>query len=80
MLELGYTDSHGYAEVCRLLLRYFEVEFKDVRYAFGENNAKKEWFAVKWTMGMDFPNLPYLVDGDFKISQVSFLISISSND
>jgi len=76
MLELGYSDSRGYAEVSRLLLKYFGVEFKDVRYAFGENYSRKEWFAVKWTMGMDFPNLPYVIDGDFKISQVSHYSSI----
>jgi len=34
--------------------------------------AKKDangWFAEKSTLGMDLPNLPYIIDGDFKLSE-----------
>uniref|UniRef100_A0A3Q3WT83 glutathione transferase n=1 Tax=Mola mola TaxID=94237 RepID=A0A3Q3WT83_MOLML len=30
---------------------------------------KSGWFGVKNKLGLDFPNLPYLVDGDKKIVQ-----------
>ena len=72
MLQLGYWDIRGYGEPSRLILKYFGVEFNDVRYGFGENNDRKPWLDVKFKLGLDFPNLPYLIDGDFKITQVSF--------
>lgn len=30
---------------------------------------KSEWLSVKHKLGIDFPNLPYLVDGDVKLVQ-----------
>lgn len=35
----------------------------------GPNFSKDAWFKVKPTLPVDFPNLPYLYDGDVKISQ-----------
>ena len=31
--------------------------------------SRQTWMDVKFTLGMDFPNLPYLMDGDLKISE-----------
>ena len=31
--------------------------------------SKECWFGVKHTLGFDFPNLPYLIDGDYKLTE-----------
>ena len=28
-----------------------------------------EWFGVKQSFGFDFPNIPYLIDGDYKMTE-----------
>ena len=35
----------------------------------GPEFNKDAWFDVKFTLDLDFPNLPYLMDGDFKITE-----------
>jgi len=30
--------------------------------------SKEVWFSIKPTLGFDFPNLPYLTDGDYKLT------------
>ncbi|KAM7539374.1 hypothetical protein Aperf_G00000053357 [Anoplocephala perfoliata] len=66
---LAYWDIRGRAEVCRLLLRYCGVEFKDKRYA-----TPSYWFSTKFNLGLDFPNLPYYIDGDFKLTQSAAIL------
>nr|ABL09302.1 allergen Aca s 8 [Acarus siro] len=71
-LKLAYWNIRGYAEAIRTLLRYTQTPFEDVRHEFGTGDAfptRDLWFKEKFTHGLDFPNLPYLIDGDFKISQ-----------
>ncbi|CAH3186664.1 unnamed protein product [Porites lobata] len=68
---LGYWDIRGLAEPIRLLLHYTGTEFKDERYECGDapDYNRDCWFSVKFTLGLDFPNLPYYIDGDIKITQ-----------
>ncbi|KAG5282155.1 hypothetical protein AALO_G00052820 [Alosa alosa] len=68
---LAYWDIRGLAQPIRLLLEYTETKYEDKLYACGEapNYDKSCWFDEKSKLGMDFPNLPYLVDGDRKIVQ-----------
>jgi len=69
---LGYWKLRGRAQCIRLLLAYTETEYKDVRYTF-EN--KEKWFAEdKLNLGLDLPNIPYYIDGDFKISQALSIV------
>jgi glutathione S-transferase len=28
-----------------------------------------EWFNVKFTLGLDLPNLPYFIDGDINLTE-----------
>uniref|UniRef100_A0A4X2L9D2 Glutathione S-transferase n=1 Tax=Vombatus ursinus TaxID=29139 RepID=A0A4X2L9D2_VOMUR len=35
---------------------------------------KSQWLDVKFSLGLDFPNLPYLIDGDHKITQSSAIL------
>ncbi|GIX81999.1 glutathione S-transferase [Caerostris darwini] len=62
---LGYWNKRGRVEPIRYLLHYKNVDFEDKRYIFG----KDEWKKVKFTLGFDFPNLPYYIDGDTKLTQ-----------
>lgn len=68
---LGYWDIRGLAEYIRYLLAYAGVEYEDKRYGYGRapNWTREEWNADKYKLGLDFPNLPYYIDGDVKITQ-----------
>ena len=35
---------------------------------------KSCWFDQKFSLGLDFPNLPYFVDGEIKLTQVAFVV------
>ncbi|XP_038676087.1 glutathione S-transferase Mu 5-like [Scyliorhinus canicula] len=70
-MKLGYWDIRGLAQPIRLLLEYSGTEYEEKFYSCGEapNYDKSCWFDVKPKLGLDFPNLPYLLDGDIKITQ-----------
>ncbi|CAG2177142.1 unnamed protein product [Oppiella nova] len=63
---LAYWDIIGFAQPIRYLLKYAGIDFNDKRYVFSN---EKEWQSVKSTLGLDFPNLPYYIDGDIKLTQ-----------
>ncbi|CAK4074754.1 unnamed protein product [Aphanomyces euteiches] len=68
--ELGYWALRGLGEAIRLLLMYTKTPFTDKLYEVrGEpgNWDKSEWLSVKFTLGMEFPNLPYYIDEDIKV-------------
>lgn len=70
-ITLAYWDIRGLAQPIRLLLEYTGEEYEDKYYVCGEapNYDKTCWIDVKNKLGLDFPNLPYLLDGDRKITQ-----------
>ncbi|XP_051913368.1 glutathione S-transferase Mu 3-like [Hippocampus zosterae] len=70
-MKLAYWDIRGLAQPIRLLLEYTGTTYEDKLFCCGEapNYDKSCWFDVKPNLGMDFPNLPYLEDGDRKIVQ-----------
>ena len=35
----------------------------------GPNFSKEQWLQDKNSLGLDFPNLPYLIDGEIKITE-----------
>jgi len=70
--EFGYWDIRGLAQPIRFLLEYTGTEFNDTQYMCkGEapNWDRSQWLDVKFTKGLDFPNLPYYIDGDVKLTQ-----------
>lgn len=74
-VKLGYWDIRGFAEPIRLLLRYCDVPFEEVRYGYGTGDqfpSRDEWLAEKFTLRLDFPNLPYLISGEHRLTQVLF--------
>lgn len=68
---LGYWDIRGLATPIRLLLEQAGVQYEEELYKCGPppDFNRSEWMNKKFTMGMDFPNLPYYIDGDVKLSQ-----------
>uniref|UniRef100_A0A3P9IUP1 glutathione transferase n=1 Tax=Oryzias latipes TaxID=8090 RepID=A0A3P9IUP1_ORYLA len=67
----SYSEPVQLAHPTRLLLEYTGAKYEEKTYVCGEapNYDKSGWFSVKFKLGLDFPNLPYLVDGDKKIVQ-----------
>lgn len=63
---LGYWGIRGRGQVLRLLLAYTQLDWEDKIYAGPEN-----WFGNgdKTKLGFEFPNLPYLIHGDFKLTE-----------
>ena len=66
-VTLGYWKIRGLAQYLRHLLSYTETEFQEIQY-----DNQDRWFKEdKLNLGLDFPNLPYLIDGDFKLTESS---------
>lgn len=76
-LILGYWNIRGFAEPARLLLQYAKTPFTNKLYNFGDapDFKRDEWLKEKNSLGLDFPNLPYLIDGDLKLSQAKAILT-----
>ena len=64
-LTFGYWFVRALAQPIRHLLAYCELDFDEVVYS-----GREQWFeGDKHKLGLDFPNLPYLIDGDLKLTE-----------
>ena len=65
----GYWNMRGGSRgnTARYLLNYCRVDYTEKTYIVGEPEWKK--FKEGNPSGMDFPNLPYIIDGDAKITE-----------
>ena len=79
-VTLGYWKIRGLAQPIRLQLKYLGIDFEDVHYVQGgpPDYDRSSWLSVKETLGMQFPNLPYLIDGDLKLSQSAAIMKYLS--
>lgn len=75
-LTLGYWDIRGMAQPIRCLMEYCGLDWEDKLYSQADGNApvpydRSSWLDVKETLGLNFPNLPYLIDEgvDIKLCQ-----------
>ncbi|XP_043818762.1 glutathione S-transferase Mu 3-like [Dromiciops gliroides] len=73
---LGYWDVRGVAHAIRLLLQYTGTNYEEKLYQFGKapDYDRSQWLDVKFKLGLDFPNLPYLIDGERKITQSNAIL------
>ncbi|KAF0312633.1 Glutathione S-transferase Mu 1 [Amphibalanus amphitrite] len=70
----GYWAIKGLGQPCRLLLELAGEEYQDNR--FDQLRAEDVWIQekAKNPHGLPFPNLPYYVDGDQKLTQSSAIV------
>ena len=63
-ITLGYWKIRGLAQPVRYLLEYIEHPWEDVTYEQGDAPAFSIecWTSVKDNLGLDFPNIPYMID------------------
>ena len=68
---IGYWDLRGIVAPIKYLLEYLKVDYEDKYHFYGEAPTfnKDSWLLVKDHLGFDFPNLPYLIQGDFKLTE-----------
>ena len=71
-LVLGYWKIRGLASNIRYQLAYSKVEYETVEYEQGgppEFNKDCWLVDAKFSLGLDFPNLPYIKDGDLNLTE-----------
>jgi glutathione S-transferase len=73
---LCYWDIRGLAQPIRLLLEYTGTKFEDKHMSCGPapDFDRSCWTNVKPTVGLDFANLPYYIDGEHKITQSNAIL------
>ena len=73
-MEFGYWGIKGLGEPSLWLIAYLKLDVKVNAEDFGA------WFGGRnVTLGLDFPNLPYLIDGDFKLTESSAIPQYLAN-
>ena len=63
-MKLAYWNIQGRAEVLRLLLAYFNLEYTEMN-----PKSPQEAHEIFANHHFDFPNLPFLVDGDVHLTE-----------
>ncbi|CAK8679042.1 unnamed protein product [Clavelina lepadiformis] len=78
---LGYWDVRGFGEAIRYMLEYLEVDYEDRRYVAQGPPPKWEgstFHPVRDSLGLDFPNVPYVIDGEVRMTQMSAIMKYIS--
>ncbi|XP_075837748.1 glutathione S-transferase Mu 6 isoform X4 [Microtus pennsylvanicus] len=75
-MTLGYWNVRGLTHPIRLLLEYTDSSYEEKRYVMGDapNFDRSQWLSEKFNLGLDIPNLPYLIDGPHKITQSNAIL------
>nr|ABS19427.1 multivalent antigen sj26-GAPDH [synthetic construct] len=68
---LGYWKIKGLVQPTRPLLEYLEEKYEEHLY---ERDEGDKWRNKKFELGSEFPNLPYYIDGDVKLTQSMAII------
>ncbi|CAG9328451.1 unnamed protein product [Blepharisma stoltei] len=61
----GYWSVRSLGESIRMMLYHLEVDFEDKQYLIGDDWIAKD----KYQLGFEFPNLPYFIDDDIKLTE-----------
>ncbi|KAG8511546.1 Glutathione S-transferase Mu 2, partial [Galemys pyrenaicus] len=64
------------AHAIRLLLEYTDAQYEDKMYSIGDapDYDRTQWLSEKFKLGLDFPNLPYLIDGAHRLTQSNAIL------
>ncbi|XP_066103031.1 glutathione S-transferase Mu 1-like [Saccopteryx bilineata] len=75
-MTLGYWDIRGLAHAIRLLLEYTDSKYEEKKYRLGDapDYDRSQWLSEKFKLGLDFPNLPYLIDGTHRLTQSNAIL------
>ena len=73
---LGYWKIRGLASQIRYEMVYLGVDYEEAQYEQGDapDFDRSCWFNVKETLGLTFPNLPYYIDGDLKLTETNAIM------
>ena len=73
---VGYWDCRGKGAQVLYILAYCGVDYDHKVYKRGPppEFSKSAWQSHRDELAMDFPNLPYLIDGDVKLSESKSLM------
>lgn len=68
---LGYWPVRGLCAAIRYQLKYCNVDFEMIEHQPGPapEYSMQPWFDIKYKQGLPIPNLPYLIHGDFKLTE-----------
>jgi len=68
---LGYWNIRGLASSIRYQLIYSGIEFNEEVYEQGDSPeySRDEWMKRKYKLGLEYPNLPYLKDDNYKLTE-----------
>ncbi|XP_065301052.1 glutathione S-transferase Mu 1-like [Dermacentor albipictus] len=68
---LGYWNVRSLGQPIRNLLIYKGVEFEDKQYEIGRppDYGSTAWLKEKSTLSLTFPDLPYYIDDDVRLTQ-----------
>ena len=65
IITIGYYPIRGKAQVPRLLCEYLGVPYEDQLFSLAEWDKFKKKQTHKW----DFPDLPFLQEGNFTLTE-----------
>lgn len=70
-LVLGYWNARGLGEPIRMLMEHLALPYREELYSRTDPPELDpiQWTSKKFTLGLDFPNIPYLFDGSFKLTE-----------
>jgi len=71
----GYWCIRGLGQTPRYLMEYAGIQYDEKTYNFGDNfDTREDWLKEKFTLDLHFPNLPYLIMGDVKLTQSNAIL------
>uniref|UniRef100_H2B645 glutathione transferase n=1 Tax=Paracyclopina nana TaxID=565004 RepID=H2B645_PARNA len=69
--RFGYWNLQGLGQASRLLLAFTGTEHEDEVLDIAHREV---WMDKKFNLGLDFPNLPYYIDQDVKLTQSNAIL------
>lgn len=68
-ITIGYWKIRGLVAPIYYILEYIGVPYEKVEYEQADDLNRDAWLSAKFNLGLDFPNIPYLIQGDLKMTE-----------